>query len=499
MITLQALFKNCDVRILKKDLPFFVTGLVCDSKQVKEGDLFVAVRGASQNGASFIPEAIARGARIIVSEEDFFSDGKIIQIKIDDSRRVLAMLADRFYGEPSRKLKVIGITGTNGKTTCSYLLEALFSEAQKKVGVIGTISYRVGERVIPAPNTTPGPLEVQSLLSQMVKEKIGYAVMEVSSHALDQKRVETIRFDSALFTNLTQDHLDYHKTQEAYFLAKRRLFESLDPQATAVLNGDSPFVERIASVTQARVLRYALHHADIRAESLELTSRGTTFDAVTPQGKIGVRSGLIGVHNVYNILGVIGAALAQGLSLSVIEEGIARFEGVPGRLEKIEAGQPFHVFVDFAHTEDALRQVLLSLRPLTRGRLLLLFGCGGNRDRSKRPKMAQAASELSDFVVVTSDNPRKEDPQAILKEIEAGFPPAFQRYQLEEDRGKAIETILAEAKEGDTVLIAGKGHEAYQIFRDRTVPFDDRQVVDEILHHSRIAHSYGRALTSRGD
>ncbi|MBI4435965.1 MAG: UDP-N-acetylmuramoyl-L-alanyl-D-glutamate--2,6-diaminopimelate ligase [Candidatus Omnitrophica bacterium] len=496
MTTLGTLLSNFEVSLSQKELLLPVPAVSCDSKQVREGDLFVAVKGATTDGASYIPEALSRGARIIVAEKDFPSESGIVKVVVKDSRHALALLANRFYENPSEKLRVIGITGTNGKTTASYLIESVLQKAGYGVGVIGTIAHRVGTRAIPAQNTTPGPPELQSLLSQMVKEKLTYAVMEVSSHALDQKRVETIRFDAALFMNLTQDHLDYHKTQEAYFQAKRRLFESLDEKSTAILNADSPFCERMIRVTRGRHLTYGLHErADIYATPPQTSSSGSCLDVTTPAGPLKVTSRLIGLHNVYNTLAAIGTALSQRISLPLIQEGVQALSGVPGRLERIDAGQPFRVFVDFAHTEDALQQVLASLRPLTARRILLVFGCGGDRDRLKRPQMAKVASELSDLVIVTSDNPRKEDPRAILKEIETGFPPDFHRYHLEEDRAKAIEKALYEAEEGDTVLIAGKGHEAYQIFKDRTIPFDDRQVAYEILYHSRIAQGHGGAAS----
>lgn len=494
---LATLLKGLDLSLRRNDLLLPIAGVACNSKQVKPGDLFIAVRGPTTDGASYIPEAIQRGARGVIAERDFPSDPAVVKIIVKDSYQILTTVSHRFYGTPSEKLRVIGITGTNGKTTVSYLIESLLRQAGFGVGVIGTISHRVGERVIPAQNTTPGVLELQSLLAQMVQSGSDYAVMEVSSHALDQKRVEGIRFATALFTNLTQDHLDYHKTQEAYFEAKRKLFEPLDGEATAILNADSPYAERIASCTRSKRITYGLRNrADIFATSLEAASEGISLDAVTPLGKIAISSPLIGTHNAYNILAAIGAGIAQGVPLATLQQGIEKLRGVPGRLERVEAGQPFNVYVDFAHTEDALKEVLLSLRPFTAGRIILVFGCGGNRDRLKRPRMAETAGKLSDRVIVTSDNPRNENPQVILKEIAAGFPP-FKNYSLEEDRAKAIGAALLSAEKGDTVLIAGKGHEAYQIFKDRTTPFDDRKVCYEILSRSRNFISHERALSSR--
>ena len=497
-MTLEALLEGLKARFIlnHKDLFLPVTGIACNSKQVKPGDLFVAVKGPTADGAFFIPEAITRGARIIVTETDFPSDGSVAKVLVADAREALIHMGRRFFEAPSEKLRVVGITGTNGKTTVAYLIEASLRQAGYRVGMIGTISHRVGERVIPAQNTTPGVLEIQALLSQMVQLRGDYAVMEVSSHALDQGRVGGIRFDVAIFTNLSQDHLDYHKTEEAYFRAKLRLFESLDGEATAVLNADSPYREKIASVTRAKCLTYGLQNrADVTAQSIAWTAEGLRFEAKTPAGTVEIVSGLIGTHNLYNILSAVAAGLSQHLSLSVLKMGIEQLKGVPGRLEKVEAGQPFRVYVDFAHTEDALKEVLTSLRKLTPGRLCVVFGCGGSRDRTKRPRMAGAAAKLADHVIVTSDNPRTEDPGVILKEIEAGFPP-FKNYLLEEDRARAIEKALLSAEAGDTVLIAGKGHEAYQIFKDRTIPFDDRQVAYDILSRSGNFESHRRALSS---
>lgn len=497
-MNLETLLKELDVHLTRKELLLPVSGISCHSKQVRPGDLFVAVKGATADGKAYIPEAMARGAKVIVSEEDFPSDPRIVKVIVKDSRKAIALISHHFYGRPSEKLRLIGITGTNGKTTVAYLTESCLREGGYSVGVIGTISHRMGERVLPAQNTTPGPTELQFLLSQMVQSQTRYAVMEVSSHALDQKRVEGIRFQIALFTNLGHDHLDYHKTQEDYFLAKRRLFESLDREAVAILNADSPYSARIREVTSSRCLTYGLHNkADFSVAALEISQEGLAFEAVTPGGRFPVHSSFMGTHNVYNLLGAIAIGFSEEIPFSTLQEGIFRLKEVPGRLERIEAGQPFHLFVDFAHTEEALREVLLSLRSFTRGRLLVVFGCGGDRDRLKRPRMAETVANFSDWAMVTSDNPRTEDPRKILQEIAAGFPSSFS-YLLEEDRAKAIERTLLLARAGDTVLIAGKGHEAYQIFRERTAPFDDRKVAYDILSHSRNSESHGRILSSKG-
>ncbi|MFH1857596.1 MAG: UDP-N-acetylmuramoyl-L-alanyl-D-glutamate--2,6-diaminopimelate ligase [Candidatus Omnitrophota bacterium] len=498
MRTLGMLLRGMGVSIAPKALTFSVSGIACDSKQVRPGHLFVAIKGSAQDGASYIPEALARGAIAVVTERDFPSDAKTVKILVKDARQTLAVLCDRYYGSPSSALRVIGITGTNGKTTTSYLIASILKEAGHRVGIIGTIGHQVGDRLIPTQNTTPGLHELQALLAQMVQARADYAAVEVSSHALDQRRVEGIRFRAAVFTNLTQDHLDYHRTKDAYFRAKRRLFESLEKGATAVLNADDPYSDDIAKATQATSLTYGLRNkADIftAPDSIQMSLGGLSFEAVTPQGLLSIRSSLIGLHNVYNLLAAIGIGISEGIASTVIQEGLFRLKEVPGRLEKIDAGQPFHVFVDFAHTEDALRATLSSLRKLASGRILVVFGCGGDRDRSKRPKMAEAVASFSHWAVVTSDNPRSENPQAILKEVEVGFPASFS-YCLEEDRARAIEKALLAAEPGDIVLVAGKGHEAYQVFKNHTVPFDDRKIVYEILSRSRYSESHGRTMSS---
>ena len=497
-MTLETLLENLNIPLPKEFRSLSVSGVACHSKQVKPGDLFVAVKGADADGAAYIPEALKHGAKVIVSERDFPSDPKTVKVIVPDARKVLAWVCHRFYETPSETLTVIGITGTNGKTTVAHLVESLLKEAGFGVGLIGTIAHRVGDREIPAQNTTPGALEIQSLLSQMVHAASHYAVMEVSSHALDQQRVTSVKFQTAVFTNLTHDHLDYHHTEEAYFQAKRRLFASLDKEATSILNADSPYCGRIKEATRANCLTYGFQKkADLSLDSSSFKkhAESVSFDCFTPGGTLHITSHLIGNHNLYNVLAAVGVGLSQGIPLETIQEGIAHVTSVAGRLEKIEAGQSYAVYVDYAHTEDALRVVLLSLREFTPGRLLVVFGCGGDRDRTKRPRMAEVVARSSDWAVVTSDNPRSEDPKKILKEVETGFPGSF-NYHLEEDRARAIESALLEAKRGDTVLIAGKGHETTQVFKDQTIDFDDRKIAYDILSHSRDTQSDKRILSS---
>ncbi|MFZ5799870.1 MAG: UDP-N-acetylmuramoyl-L-alanyl-D-glutamate--2,6-diaminopimelate ligase [Candidatus Omnitrophota bacterium] len=477
MVKLSEIWPQLDKTWLSKFGAVDINRVTGNSKQVTEGDLFVALKGPNCDGHDFIEEAVRRGARVVVRQEEsrFPADGKTIFIPVKDSHTALANLAANFYGNPCRKLKVVGITGTNGKTTVTYLLEKIINAAGFSCGVIGTINYRIKERVIPATNTTPGVLELQGLFGEMVKERIGFCVMEVSSHALDQGRTAGVDFAGGIFTNLASDHLDYHLNRQNYFCAKAKLFQDLKNGAFAVINADDAIAEKLYGLTRADIVTYALRKkADFMVEDIALKSDGTDLTLVTPQGKAVMQTRLLGEYNLYNLLAAAAAGYKLGFDLPVIKKGIAALELVPGRMETVDCGQPFKVIVDFAHTEDALKSTLKTLlRIAPSSRIILVFGCGGSRDRGKREKMGAVASQLADFSIVTSDNPRQEDPQQIIAEIVKGFT-AVNKYQVIPDRSQAIKEAIALAKEKDIVLIAGKGHEAYQIFRDRVVPFDDR-------------------------
>jgi UDP-N-acetylmuramoyl-L-alanyl-D-glutamate--2,6-diaminopimelate ligase len=469
-----------------------ITGLTDDSRTVKAGSLFVAVKGERVDGHAFLDRVVAAGAAAVVVERDA-AVGSIASVRVQDSREALGILGSRFYRDPSATLRMIGVTGTNGKTTTTYIVKTLLEAASRQVGLIGTVVYLIGKASIPASHTTPGALELQRLFARMVEARLDTVVMEVSSHALALDRTTGSEFDVAVFTNLTQDHLDFHADMESYFQAKRTLFEELGqagfskPSKRAIVNVDDPWGVRIVEACTVPVWTYGLRHqADLRAEDVMLSATGTTFTLRSPLGSCAIQSRLVGEHNVYNLLAAIGVVLHEGLTLDQVRSAVGAVTNVPGRFELVEAGQDFTVVVDYAHTEDALVRLLTAAQALRTGRIITVFGCGGDRDRTKRPKMGRAAVQYSDVVVLTSDNPRTEDPAAILRDVEVGVKEALSdrsqvRYRMIADRRAAIEAAIHEAKAGDMVLIAGKGHEDYQILGATKHHFDDREVVRETI------------------
>jgi UDP-N-acetylmuramoyl-L-alanyl-D-glutamate--2,6-diaminopimelate ligase len=465
-----------------------ITAVTHDSRAVVPGSLFVCIRGFRQDGHAFIEDAAARGAAAAVVERDPAAlriPAGMTVIRVPDSRVALAVLACRFFGDPSGSLRLIGITGTNGKTTSAYLTEAMLAAAGHTVGVLGTIEYRCGTVTFPGERTTPESSDLQSMLARMRDLDAWGAVMEVSSHSLSLHRVDGCKFDVGIFTNLTQDHLDFHGTMQAYAEAKALLFRMLPTEGAAVLNADDPWAPVMAQATRARVIRYGIAAgADLKAREVSLSLAGIRASVEAPWGPLQIRSPLVGNHNLANILAAAGGCLHLGATREQVEAGIENLRAVPGRFEKVEAGQPFGVVVDYAHTPDALERVLTFAREFAASQLLVVFGCGGDRDRGKRPLMGQIAARLVDFVVVTSDNPRSENPAAILAEVEVGVKKVTggsERYATIEDRREAIAFALARARPGDLVVLAGKGHETYQVLRDRTIPFDDRVVTREVL------------------
>ena len=461
-----------------------ISSLAYDSRRVQPGTLFFAIQGEKADGHKFIPQALERGAVAVVSERPATPEGAGRWVQVPRIRRALADAARAFYGHPEAQLRLVGITGTNGKTTTAYLLESILRAAEIRAGLFGTIEYRVGDRVFPATNTTPESLDLIAAFAQLAEAGAKAAVMEASSHALAQERIWGFRFDAAIFTNLTRDHLDYHKDFEHYFEAKRRLFEGLGtpPPACAVVNVDDAWGVKLLDLPFQRRITYGMNaEAEVKPKQINRSPTGLEGTLLTPLGKMQLASSLVGRANLANILAATAAGIGLDLPKDKIAKGIATLKAVPGRFERIDEGQPFLVIVDYAHTDDALRNVLKTARELTRERLIILFGCGGERDRMKRPLMGEAAGTLGDFVVLTSDNPRGEDPLLIMADALVGLQKTGKTYVAEVDREVAVRKAFAEARPGDTVVLAGKGHETYQVLKDRTIPFDDREVARKVL------------------
>jgi UDP-N-acetylmuramoyl-L-alanyl-D-glutamate--2,6-diaminopimelate ligase len=484
-----------------------VTGLAYDSRQVKPGYVFLAMRGEISDGNRFIDRAIAAGASAIVTDSPAEQPRPGIPwAQVAHGRRALSRLSANFYKRPAERLAITGITGTNGKSTTAFLVESILSAAKRKSVLVGTIEYHVAGKTLPAPHTTPESLELNQFLAEGLGHGATEVVMEVSSHALAQQRVFAIPFDVAVFTNLTRDHLDYHQTMESYFDAKRILFEGCgtDAPRSAVLNSDDEYGTKLAQLSKksgSKVSTYGWTNGDFHAKSVEISSNGTRFDLITPAGEVPLFSPLIGKVNVYNILAAAGAGMARGCSLQEIAQGVASLSRVPGRFERVDCGQPFTVVVDYAHTDDALRNLTALAREFVsqanqKRKVITIFGCGGDRDRAKRPLMGEAAGKGSDFVVLTSDNPRSEDPLAIMNDAVVGIQRSGTKYAMEPDRRAAIALGIREAAPGDIVLIAGKGHEKVQVSRQGSVPFDDVNVAREVL--ARAGYECQAAMMGAG-
>lgn len=458
-----------------------INAIANDSRKVRPGYLFVAIKGHKIDGRNFIEKSLECGAVAIISEKKHCLDIEIPQIIVRDSREALSSLSSCFYDNPSKKINVVGITGTNGKTTTTYITKSIIKSAGYETGLIGTINYQIGNRIRPAKETTPESIELQAIIAEMVALDIEFVVMEVSSHSSIQHRIKDISFKTAVFTNLSAEHLDYHKTIPNYVDAKSKLFEYLEKDSFAILNADDVFSKFFADKTKAQILWFGIkNNADIKAEIYSESMNNTAIKLTYSGKKIDVDIPLIGRHNVYNVLASAASALSLGFGLETIKEGIETMATVPGRLQSIPCKYGFSIFVDYAHTPHALETVLYTLRNLSKGRIILVFGCGGDRDREKRPKMGKIADENSDIFWITNDNPRSEDPLSIIKDIKAGTKPG-RSFNIQTDRCQAIEEAIAEAKKDDIVLIAGKGHEKYQIIKETMVPFDDKEVIKKIL------------------
>lgn len=458
-----------------------IKGVTEDSRKVKEGFAFVAISGTNEDGNKYVTDAINRGASVIVSESNFPTLSSP-QIVVPNAREALAIICSAFYNHPEEKLVAVGITGTNGKTTTSYLLKSILEHAGNRVGLVGTIRHEIGERMIPAQMTTPSASEIYEYLAQMVSADLTHVVLETSSHALSQHRVKGLNFAVGIFTNITQDHLDYHKNMDDYFQAKSILFKDLSENSTAVLNADEDCFDKLKNLTKAKIIGYSIEkESDVYATDIDSNLNGSSFVLHYNNETAKINTSLVGIYNISNILSAAASAFALGVAFDNVVSGIQSVKGVPGRVEKVDCGQNFKVVVDYAHTPDALDSLLSNMRKVCSNRLICVFGCGGDRDTSKRPQMGKVVENLSDVAVVTSDNPRSEEPDDIIKMIIDGMSKKSIKKIVEADRYKAIELALAEANEDDLVVVAGKGHETYQKFKDQVRFFDDRLVIKEIL------------------
>jgi len=464
-----------------------VSRLSCDSREEQRNGLFVALAGSKFNGEDFIKDAIEKGAMVIAKQgesrefKQFTIPSDICVLDVEDPKLFLHSIGPRFYGNPSNKIRSIAVTGTNGKTTITYLIESILHAMSRRCGVIGTINFRIGSgKIFPSKLTTPGFLDMQRNLAQLVTSKVEYCVMEASAHALDQGRLEGVNFTAAIFTNLTRDHLDYFKDMDNYFRAKAILFKGLSPSSASILNMDDEYGKMLLSMSKGKITTYAITYpADVRAQNIKYSLNGCQFDIISPKGEAKIRSRFIGKHNVYNILAAFAWAVSQNFSLELTSQAIENLVHVPGRLEPVLNNKGIFIFIDYAHTDDGLFNVLTALRAVSSEKIILVFGCGGDRDRTKRPKMAQAACMLADHSIVTTDNSRSEDPKAIIDEVITGF--TKNNYEVCVDRKEAIGRALKLAKRDQIVLIAGKGHEDYQIIKDRTIPFNEREIIKECL------------------
>jgi len=471
----------CPACKIKKIINRDIKGIALDSRKVRRDYLFIAIKGVKDDGNKYINDAIDRGATVIVGESaPRFVNPKVIFLRVKDGRSAILSLAKKYFLDPQEKIKLIGITGTNGKTTISYIVEKIFNENGSNCGVIGTINCRYQNKIMPTLNTTPNPIDIYGLLKNMVDKKVNYCAVEVTSHALEQKRISPGDYHYAVFTNIGWDHLDYHKNIEKYFLAKLKLFKNLKRNSFAVINIDDKYAKRIMKSTKARVITYGLKkNASIYAEDIELSLEGLNFTVRAFGESFLVKTNLIGTYNIYNILAGIAVALKEGVNIKVIKKALRNIY-VPGRLEKCECRvKDVDIFVDFAHTEDALRNVILALKKIARKRIIVVFGCGGDRDKLKRPKMGKVVTELADYAIITSDNPRTEEPLDIINDITRGV--KKNNFHIEINRKLAIIKALSISERGDIVLVAGKGHEKCQIFKDKVIDFDDRKVIKECL------------------
>lgn len=469
-----------DIKGIKGNRNVRVSGITYDSRRVNRNYLFVAIKGLVHDGHDFMEEAVSKGAAAIICEN--FNENlphTVCQIAVTDSRKALAYASKAFYDNVSERLKLIGVTGTNGKTTTTYLIKKILENSGCKVGLIGTISVKIGDRDIPTERTTPEASDLHHLFYQMYQEGVEYVVMEVSSHSLEFHRVKGCSFEAGIFTNISQDHLDFHKNLSDYYEAKKKLFLQ---SKKAIINKDDFYGGKLIEELAIPVFTYGIgKDADVIARDIEISSKGVEFTVKTGNEAAEMFLKIPGKFSVYNALAATTACLALGIDLSTIKNGLLQVEGVPGRFELIDEGQGFAVIVDYAHTPDGLQNILNTVKEFASGKIITVFGCGGDRDKNKRPKMGRIAAELSDLCIITSDNPRSEDPKGIIREIEEGVKPVTKNYVKIVDRRDAIGYAINTAQAKDIVIIAGKGHETYQVMGDKMIPFDDREIAREMI------------------
>lgn len=475
---LEKIMENINFNLIKGDIDVDITEIQYDSRKIKKGDAFFAIEGYKVDGHKFIQNAINNGAVAIICQKDIENGINATVIRTEDSRKALAISAANYYGNPSRSMKMIGVTGTNGKTTSAFMIKAILEKQGYKVGLIGTIANYICDKKIHTERTTPESLELHELFKQMVDSSVDYCVMEVSSHSLSLDRVYGIEFCDSIFTNLTQDHLDFHKTFENYFNAKLKLFKL---SKISVINIDDVYGAKAYELITNSKLSFALNHkADIMASNIKMHSRGSKFTLAYKESSFEIELNIPGNYNVYNALGSIAVCLNQGVKLPVIKEALQKVQ-VPGRCELVENNHNlgFEIILDYAHTPDGLENILKTAREFTKGKLISVYGCGGDRDKTKRPIMGKIGTQLSDFSLITSDNPRTEDPLEIIKDVVKGI--ETNNFEIIENRRAAIKRAIEIAGQGDIIVIAGKGHEDYQVLKDKTIHFDEREVISEIL------------------
>ena len=479
---LKDLFEGIEIISVEGSLDTEISSIAYDSRKTAVDSLFICISGFVQDGHKYAADALAKGAAALLVEKDVEVEGATV-IKVKNTREMMPLLAARFYGRPTEHLRLIGLTGTNGKTTTTYFVKSILDEAQKKTGLLGTISTKIGDKEFMSSRTTPESLDLQKLFCEMVKMEIDYAVMEVSSHSLELGRVDGCKFHIGVFTNLTQDHMDFHKTVENYRNAKKKLFYKTT--CANIINIDDEHGRIIAneiSSLETRLLTYGIDNkADIMAKDIHIDARGVRFTMVTPDYEIPLENRIPGKFSVYNSLAAAAVAYVEGIDGEIIRSGLANAAVVPGRSEVVNIDKPYTVIVDYAHSPDGLENILNAVREYAKGRIITLFGCGGDRDKEKRPMMGEIAGRLSDYCIVTSDNPRTEDPGEIIRQAEYGVKMTGCRYICIENRKEAIKHALKIAQENDIILLAGKGHETYQVLKDRTIPFDEKEIVQELI------------------